>query len=241
LQRTALNHYATFGLDRDCTSEQIRAAYRLLAKQLHPDVNGAEADALAQTQRLNAAYEILSDPAQRRAYDAELARAEKRPRASSVRAASITQDHYLRIDEFLRGARLDVRINDPANSTGPELHALEVPPNTAPGTRFKIMRNDGSKVIVRVRVRPDHRFKSRGSDLRSDLRISPQRAAQGGAEFVSGPTGTRLRVEIPRGVARGDVLRIPGEGLPKARGGRGDLLLRVLYRPDVRISRASNC
>ena len=58
---TAPNHYATLGLDRGCPDAQIRAAYRLLAKQHHPDVNDGARTAVAQTQALNSAYEILSD------------------------------------------------------------------------------------------------------------------------------------------------------------------------------------
>jgi DnaJ-class molecular chaperone len=46
-----------------------------------------------------------------------------------------------------------------------------------------------------------------------------------------------LRITIPPRVARGEVLRVPGEGLPKPRGGRGDLLVRVTYRPEVRVTR----
>lgn len=239
LQRTTPDHYGTLGLDRNCTTEQIRAAYRLLAKQVHPDVNAASADALEHTQRLNAAYEALSDPARRREYDTELSLARRRGNArSGLRGASISQDVHLRIDELLRGTTLDVRVNDPGNLGGAEIYSLEIPTGTAPGARFEVRRTDGSKVIVRVRARPDHRFKIRGSDLRCDLRVSPQRAAQGGTEFVPGLTSGRLRVEIPRAVARGEVLRIPGEGLPRPRGGRGDLLVRIIYRPDVRITRA---
>jgi DnaJ-class molecular chaperone len=54
---------------------------------------------------------------------------------------------------------------------------------------------------------------------------------------LRGIGGGTVRVEIPKGVARGEVLRIEGEGLPKARGGRGDLLVRIQYRPEVRITR----
>jgi DnaJ-class molecular chaperone len=46
-------------------------------------------------------------------------------------------------------------------------------------------------------------------------------------------------VTIPRGVGRGEILRIPGEGLPKPRGGRGDMLVRITYRPEVKITRAA--
>jgi DnaJ-class molecular chaperone len=55
--------------------------------------------------------------------------------------------------------------------------------------------------------------------------------------MIQGITGSMLRVQIPRGVGRGTVIRISGEGLPKPRGGRGDLLVRITYRPEVRSSR----
>ena len=51
---------------------QIRAAYRLLAKQHHPDLNAGSPAAGAHTQALNAAHEILSDPEKRAAFDREL-------------------------------------------------------------------------------------------------------------------------------------------------------------------------
>ena len=91
---------------------------------------------------------------------------------------------------------------------------------------------------MRVKVRPDFRFKVRGSDLRCDLRISSQRATQGGAEMVAGASGTRVRVQIPRGVERNEIIRVSGEGLPKPRGGRGDLLVRVMYQPQVQFKRS---
>jgi curved DNA-binding protein len=237
LQRARTNYYTTLGLDRDCTTEQIRSAYRLLAKQLHPDVNGAMPDAKLRMQELNAAHDTLVDPETRRAYDAESGTAERRVRSSAK--TTLNEDMHLRIEEFFRGATLEVRVNDPGQPNGPEIYSLIVPPGTAPGARLKISRDDGSKINVRVRARPDHRFKVRDSDLRCELRITSQRAAQGGMEFVIGPTGARLRVDVPRGVARGEVVRIHGEGLPKPRGGRGDMLVRMTYRPEVRITRSS--
>lgn len=94
-------------------------------------------------------------------------------------------------------------------------------------------------MVVRVRALPDPRFKVRGADLRCDLRISTHRATQGGSETVTGPTGSALRVQIPRGVKRGEEIRVDGEGLPRTNGGRGDLWVRIVYRPEVRITRAA--
>ncbi len=150
---------------------------------------------------------------------------------------------HLRIEDFLRGTELDVRVNDPANPEGPELYHLAIAPETEPGSRLRIPRHapfaDGF-VQLRLRVLPGARFKARGTDLRCDLRINARRAAQGGGEMIPAPAGGMLRVEIPAGIARGEIIRIPREGLPKPRGGRGDLLVRVTYRPEVRVTRTSS-
>ena len=234
------DHYATLGLHRNCTDAQIRNAYRLLAKQHHPDVNGGSRDALTRTQALNAAYEILNDATQRREYDRELASRQKPATASRASKAmlNVAKEVHLRIEEFLRGTRLEVRVNEPSHADGAEIYDLTVPPETAPGTRFKLARDGGGCVTVRVKARPDFRFKVRGSDLRCDLKISFQRARQGGTESMRGATGSFLCVAIPAKVARGEIIRIPNEGLPKPRGGRGDLLVRILYSPEVQIRRA---
>ena len=239
------DHYATLGLDRRCTTAQIRSAYRLLAKKHHPDVNGGSPEAETLTQALNLAHETLSDPARRRAYDRELEEsgvAAPPPKRAAKIEKNIAQDVQLRISDFLRGTTLEVRVKDPGNPHGAETYTLVIPPDTAPGERFRVPRDEpftGGYVNVRVKVQPNARFKARGSDLRCDLRISAQRATQGGTEMIQGPTGSQLRVEIPGGIARGETLRIPREGLPKPRGGRGDLFIRITYRPEVRITRAA--
>jgi molecular chaperone DnaJ/curved DNA-binding protein len=236
------DHYATLGLARRCTVAQIRAAYRLLAAQHHPDRNPDSPEALQKMQELNAAYETLTDPVRRRVYDRELDqdRVESRTRRGRI-TRSISQDVHLPIEAFFGGASLDVKVNDPASADGSETYRLDIPPETAPGNRFRLPRSgdfEGGFVQVRVKVLPGYRFKARGSDLRCDLRITAQRATQGGTETMPGPAGRMIRVKIPARVSRGETLKVPGEGLPKLRGGRGDLLVRITYRPVVEVSRA---
>jgi len=55
---TLPDHYATLGLDRRCSSAQIRSAYRMLVKQHHPDVNAGSPTAIARAQELNVAHEV---------------------------------------------------------------------------------------------------------------------------------------------------------------------------------------
>ena len=237
------NHYATLGLERACTHAEVRDAYRLLAKRHHPDVNRNAEEARLRTQQLNAAYEVLSDPVRRAEYDRELNRASQAAASGrSVRLErNIRHEVRLRIEDFINGSSIDVQVKDPGNPDGPETYRLLVPPETAPGARFRLPRSGamaGGYVQLRLKVLPGYRFKVRGSDIRCELRIDAQRATQGGSETMERPTGGFLRVQIPAGVKRGEIVRVPREGMPKPRGGRGDLLVRITYRVEVRTSRS---
>lgn len=240
---TLPDHYATLGLDRGCSPAQIRSAYLVLVKQHHPDVNAGSAAAIARAQELNLAHEVLSDSLRRRNYDQELDRAARSDRAAQRGRIqrNIDKDVHLRIEDFFRGASLEIQVTDPANPAGPETYKLHIPAGSVPGSRFRLSRAvpfEGGCVVVRLRVLAGARFKVRGSDLQTDLRIATRRATEGGVESVVGPAGTMLRLTIPPRVKRGELLRIAGEGLPKPRGGRGNLLVRVTYKPEVRVVRS---
>ncbi len=80
-------HYELLGLPPHASQDEIRAAYRALARRHHPDtqydVDAAAADRSRQTMAaLNAAWAVLGDPARRRAYDAELGGGRLGPRAA---------------------------------------------------------------------------------------------------------------------------------------------------------------
>src|SRR5256885_3683251 len=65
---TTADYYALLGVARGATDEQIRSAYRRLARQYHPDVNKAD-DAAERFKRITEAYEVLTDPQRRQRYD----------------------------------------------------------------------------------------------------------------------------------------------------------------------------
>jgi DnaJ-class molecular chaperone len=81
--------YRSLGVRPSATAEELKAAYRAAIKKVHPDVNDGRPEATREAQRLNAAYEILADPASRAAYDralrAKAARRRRRRRAQAAR------------------------------------------------------------------------------------------------------------------------------------------------------------
>jgi molecular chaperone DnaJ len=102
-------HYHTLGVTPSATVEQIRRAYRALAKSLHPDVNPAK-DAAAKFARIAAAYEVLSDARARREYDLSLAaRAAPPPERSS---SDLRQGHYVWVSVAGRPSDREVDISE---------------------------------------------------------------------------------------------------------------------------------
>ncbi|MDH3679411.1 MAG: J domain-containing protein [Acidimicrobiia bacterium] len=77
----AATHYDLFGVDPECSFEEIRSAYRRLARQRHPDVVGFGA-ASADMAEINEAWRVLSDSARRRSYDATVSRPVRAPVAT---------------------------------------------------------------------------------------------------------------------------------------------------------------
>jgi len=89
---TSSNHYDTLDISRTATSAEIKQSYRRLAKLFHPDSNRETADH-EQIVRINAAYEVLSDPQRRRTYDQKLHQVDSENRQQRAAKA---QTHYRR-------------------------------------------------------------------------------------------------------------------------------------------------
>ncbi len=103
------NHYHTLGLQPSATADQIRRAYRALAKSLHPDINPAK-DAAAKFARIAGAYEVLSDARARREYDLSLAaRAAPPPERTS---SDLRQGHYVWVSVAGRPSEREVDISE---------------------------------------------------------------------------------------------------------------------------------
>src|SRR4030095_14929608 len=64
-----IDYYKVLGVDKNATQDDIKKAYRKLARKLHPDLNPNDKEAHKKFQQINEANEVLSDPEKRKKYD----------------------------------------------------------------------------------------------------------------------------------------------------------------------------
>ena len=109
---------------------------------------------------------------------------------------------------------------------------VKIPAGVADGARIKL-RGGGMSASGRsgdlyltVHVKPDPRFERKGSDLRTELPITLEEALLGGEVPVPTPTA-HVKLRLRPNTQNGQEIRLPGRGLPKRGGEKGDLLVRV--------------
>lgn len=88
------SHYDTLRVDRGAAPESVRKSYRQLAQQFHPDKHKGKRAAAQVMAQINQAYEVLSDPAQRAAYDRWLEAEDSRNRLPVARGPVFTPDRF---------------------------------------------------------------------------------------------------------------------------------------------------
>jgi curved DNA-binding protein len=216
----ARDFYDALGVSRDASEDDIRRAYRRLARQYHPDVN-KEPGAEDRFKEVSEAYEVLRDAEKRSQYDRY---------GSQWRAAQEAQ-----------------RQGRGAPGGGPGAGGFEgFEGFGGPGGGFDDVRVEfgegGIDDILeglfggrgRGRGRRGGRFEGysmRGADREAEIELSLEEAAHGGRRRISLADGRDLEVNIPPGVRDGQRIRLAGEGDPGAGGGpTGDLFLRVRIR-----------
>ena len=214
------DYYQTLGVSRDETAENIKKAFRKLARKYHPDIS-KEPDAEQRMKEINEAYAVLSDPEKRAAYD-QLGHGyhtgqEFRPPPDwdagfefSSRdfpgsgAATGFSDFFTELFGHMGAAHAGFR------SGSREVHAR------------------GEDRYAKVLLDIEDAFA--GPTRQISLRI-PQMDAQGHVSLAD----RTLDVRIPVGIHEGQMIRLAGQGAPGTGGApAGDLLLEVHFQPHER-------
>ncbi len=204
-ERMAEDPYTVLGLAKTATAEEIRRAYRALAKASHPDLHPGDAGAEARFKAVNAANDLLSDPAKRTKFDRGEIDAEGQQAAPE-------RDFYR---DYAQSQPAGGRYGERSASGGFEAEDLQ----DAFGAFF---RQAGGQAN-----RP-----RRGQDRSYRLDVPFLDAVNGATERLTLPDGQSLDVRIPPGLTDGQVLRLRGKGAPGLAGGLdGDALIEVSVFP----------
>lgn len=205
------DYYHTLGVSREASADEIKKAFRRLARKYHPDIS-KEADAEMRMKEINEAYAVLSDPKRRAAYD------------------RLGQGYHTG-EEFRPPPDWGERFHFSARGFSPD-EAAQFSDFFSelfgrPGGRG--FSANGEDTHARVLLDIEDAFT--GATRQFSLQV-PQVDAHGQLRMAT----RTLNVKIPVGVHEGQIIRLAGQGAPGFGGGQpGDLLLEVRFRPHPRL------
>jgi molecular chaperone DnaJ len=221
--------YAVLGIPPEASADDVKKAYRKLARQHHPDANAGDANAERRFKEVGEAYSVLSDPEQRQQYDAVRAMARGGARFTAGGPGGGAGFEDLLGGLFGGGAagaggRRNVRFTT-GRGAGPNLEdilgmfgsgGMSGPGPGAGPTGFTVPRQ--------------------GQELTADTTLTFRQALEGALlnlrveDGVS--DGRTVTARIPAGVRDGQKVRLRGKGLPDPYGGEpGDLVVTVHVQP----------
>jgi curved DNA-binding protein len=217
------DYYQILGVSPDASEKDIKQAYRKLARQHHPDVNPGDKSAEEKFKEINEAYQALSNPEQRKKYDA-MRTDYGRWQQTGGRSQDFDWNSWQARQGEGAGTQYQYSNVDDLNDLfGDESPFSDFFTSTIGGARTS--RAQGGRTRA---PRP-----RRGRDLEHEVEITLEEAFKGATRMLQ-IGGRRIEARIPPGVDTGSRVRLAGQGEPGRNGGQpGDLYLivRVLPHP----------
>ncbi|GHO44083.1 DnaJ C-terminal domain-containing protein [Ktedonospora formicarum] len=239
------DYYKILGVTRSASADEIKKAFRKLARTHHPDVNPGDKKAEAKFKEINEAYEVLSDPDKRQRYDT--LGPNWRDQFGGFSGARRGTANY-------RGSPFDF---DPGNSGFSDFFEMVFGRGAAgnagatgfSGGGFRSSSNgthkragDNIEQPVEISLAEAYLGSQRTFNIQSPEvctachgmgEINGRLCAKCGGQGQTTTNSKRIQVKIPSGVDNGSKIRVASEGHPGASGGpRGDLFLVISVKPD---------
>lgn len=212
------NYYQILGIPKTATAEEIKGAYRRMARQYHPDLNPGDSAAEETFKDVGEAYEILSDTAKRAKYDQfsrywkqngfQAGGSPTRTRRWSGSTRKATEEV-----DFSQYRDFNTFVDQLLNRREDEAAAPRPPVNRDP------YRPGTNKTAYTV-PRPTPR------NAEARLTVPLEKAYQGGRERIRLEDGRSLEVSMPAGMVSGQKIRLKGQGV-----NGGDLFLKIELAP----------
>jgi curved DNA-binding protein len=221
------DYYAILGVSKSASAEDIKRAYRKLARKYHPDMNPGDTTAEARFKEVNEAYEVLSDAEKRQKYDQfgqywkQAGGAGGWSGGASVDFDGFEFGRYGSFDEFIN--ELLGRFGGPTPGGRGQTYTYRTTTGRSPGfSGFGGFSDFGGF---------DDTTTTAGQDLESSLTLSFSEAFHGVQQRLS--LGSEIiDVRIPPGAKSGSRIRVKGKGQPSPyTQQRGDLYLTVELEP----------
>ena len=210
-----IDYYKVLGVAKTATQNEIKKAYKTLARKCHPDLNPDNAEAKKRFQEINEANEVLSDPDRRKKYDQY---GENWKHADQFEAAGQRQQGGF--GGFESGGQYWSSGQGFSDAGSGEFSDFFE-------SMFGGARRRGGGRSARFR----------GQDLAAQLHLSLRDAAQKQKQILE-VNGKKIRITVPAGVADGQTIKLAGQGAPGAGGGAcGDLYVTFVIAEDQRFKR----
>ena len=202
------DYYEVLGVPRRATADDIKKAFRSMARKHHPDLKpaGEREKAGEAFKEINEAYEVLSDPEKRRKYD-----------------------------ELGQGWKSGAEFTPPPGTDRGTIDPSQWGDTGDFSDFFESIFGRGAGRSRRGAAREGVRFVIPGADIEAELPVAFDVLLRGGKRRITIDGGRNVDVDIPRGVRDGTALRLAGQGQQGDGGGPpGDLFLRLRLMPDPR-------
>lgn len=214
-----IDYYQILGVDRNASQDDIKKAFRRLARKYHPDLNPNDPSAKDKFQQINEANEVLSDPEKRKKYDEY-------------------GEHWKHADEF----EAQKKAQQQGDNFGSNRHGFTDGNGTywysSDGNGFSDDAaggfSDFFESMFGHRERGQRSSRGfRGEDFNAELHLSLREASQTHKQILT-VNGKQVRITIPAGIADGQTIKLKGYGAEGINGGpAGDLYITFVIANDT--------